>query len=63
MVLETILGHPLNHWKHLLLHIPNALHHRRPTNTFPPLGRMDVHVVQVLRGTALSAPNNYTRDA
>ena len=56
------LGHPLIHLILLLL-LPTAVPRHSPMTLFPPVGRMDVHVVLVLQGMALSAPTNITRDA
>jgi hypothetical protein len=52
---QMIIGHPL---KHTPL---TALLYRSLTS--PPDPRMDVQVVRVLQGTALSAPITITRDA
>lgn len=57
-MLQMIPGHPLSH-----LTLPIALPHRSLTTHFPPVGHMDVHVVQVLRGMAPSDPIILTRDA
>jgi hypothetical protein len=58
-----ILGHPLNRSTTPLLPLPVALPYRRLMTLFPSVGRMDVHVVRVLQGTALSDPILLIRDA
>ena len=56
------IGHLLNHPTFLLLSLLVALPYRSLMSLFLHGRRMDVHVVRVLQGTALSAPIIITRD-
>jgi hypothetical protein len=59
---QMIIGHLLNHSTFLLTPLA-VLPFRSLTSLSPPVLRMDVYVVRVLQGTALSAPITITRDA
>lgn len=59
---QTIIGHIMNHSTFLLTPLA-VLPYRNLTRLSPPVPLMDVYVVRVLQGTALSAPITITRDA
>lgn len=59
---RMIIGHLRNHSTFPLTPLA-VLPYRNPTSLCPPVPRMDVQVVQVLQGTALSALITITRDA